>query len=205
YFGSEEHADLLKALILGQFDQSTPEGLVDERLEDLLSRADHAVLTQTAPPKQRQLLRWLPYAAAVLLTFAAGLWFFTNNEQQRLASAQIAGDIAPGGNKATLTLADGTTIDLSESQEGIVIGDKGITYNDGSTQIVSLKAEVENISISTPQKGTYQIILPDGSKVWLNAASILTYPSQFTGEERLVKLQGEAFFAVNHLSVSKKV
>ncbi len=204
-FGSEEHADLLKAIISERFDRSVSGDLDNARLERLLSRADQEVLRQTCPPKQRRLLRWMPYAAAVLLTLAAGVWFFSDNGLQRLAPEQIAGDIGPGGNKATLTLADGTTIDLSEQQEGIVIGDKGITYIDGTTQVVPLKTAIEHISVSTPAKGTYQIVLPDGSKVWLHAVSRLSYPSQFSTKERLVELSGEAFFDISHLSAPGKV
>ena len=124
YFGTEEHAGLLKTFIQERFDQPLPHDLDSRRLERLIGRIDRMVLKRTAPRKQRRLLRWLSYAAAVLFTLAAGFWFFTNHGQRPAAAEQVAGDISAGGNKATLTFADGTTIDLSERQEGIIIGDK---------------------------------------------------------------------------------
>src|SRR5690606_27967693 len=107
--------------------------------------------------------------------------------------------------RATLTLADGRTIDLSEAQTGIVVGED-VMYNDGSevmehrqdnlsgTQKGSLKTNY--FVLSTPKGGTYQVTLPDGSKVWLNAGSTLKYPSRFSDGERIVEMTGEAYFSV---------
>src|SRR5690606_13352531 len=111
-------------------------------------------------------------------------------------------DILPGGNRATLTLADGRTINLSEAQTGIVVGD-GITYLDGTGVLDNSASSVSTImSLSTPKGGTYQITLPDGSKVWLNANSTLKYPSRFGGKERVVELEGEAYFDVSQQSTA---
>lgn len=117
--------------------------------------------------------------------------------------------IVPGGNKATLTLADGQAIDLSAAQNGIVVGDE-VTYEDGSsvfglkTENKKMKSEVgsdtgprtNDLQLSTPKGGTYQVTLSDGTKVWLNAASKLTYPSRFMATERIIELDGEAYFEV---------
>src|SRR5699024_5358753 len=97
--------------------------------------------------------------------------------------------------------------DLSEEQEGIIVGN-GITYTDGS-KIVDYGESIPdndrsperlqspvNHQLSTPRGGTYQIILSDGTKVWLNAGSLLKYPSRFEGERRIVELTGEAYFDV---------
>lgn len=140
---------------------------------------------------------WLRYAAAavLLLSVSIGLWFYGNS------GFIMPPDITAGGNRATLTLADGRKIDLSDAKAGIVVGD-GITYVDGSAVIENkgtLPAQFAALnSLTTPKGGTYQITLPDGSSVWLNANSTLKYPSRFDGNERVVELEGEAYFDVSH-------
>jgi len=142
-------------------------------------------------------------AAVAVLAMAVGAWFLLGNRQQTIDNGLAATEIRPGGNRATLTLADGRTIDLNEAQTGIVVGDE-ISYTDGSAVVdsgkESLKSHASNhMSISTPNGGTYQITLPDGSNVWLNAASTLKYPSRFVGKERVVELEGEAYFEVRNI------
>ncbi|WP_353196530.1 FecR domain-containing protein [Parapedobacter defluvii] len=103
----------------------------------------------------------------------------------------------PGGNRATLTLADGRTITLDEGRTGIVIAGDAITYNDGDALAeVDEKVKLTWLELGTPKGGTYQVTLPDGTRVWLNAASTLRYPSRFSDTERLVELTGEAYFSV---------
>lgn len=140
------------------------------------------------------LYRYVAVAAAVLLIAAAALYVRRSGEHTMVA------DITPGYSQATLTLSDGRTIDLSSGQDGIIIGDDGITYADG-TEVLSPETgksgrPEDNHSISTPKGGQYQVILPDGTRVWLNAASKLTYPSSFAGDSRRVELTGEAYFSV---------
>jgi len=133
----------------------------------------------------------------ILGAFTA-IWFFregaTVNHQPVVANLQ---DIEPGGNRATLMLADGRVVDLSETQSGIVIADE-ITYLDGTTISDDQKqtAGVQEMVLSTPKGGTYQITLADGSKVWLNAQSTLKYPNRFIEGERVVYLDGEGYFEV---------
>jgi len=163
------------------------------------------------PRHSHRIIRWLPYAAAAVLAALVGAWYLNNvsdvNPVPQIANV-TPGDIPPGGNKATLTLADGRTIDLSEVQEGIIVGN-GITYLDGSSVVSREAGKSEKLGdgkqvglttydlrLTTPKGGTYQITLPDGTKVWLNAASTLKYPSRFESGERRVEIEGEGYFAV---------
>ena len=120
-------------------------------------------------------------------------------------------DIAPGSNQAKLTLPDGRVIELSTAQRGIVVED-GIKYVDGTEVVANLQqptidtpgGDHKNIessvsammSLSTPKGGQYQLTLPDGTNVWLNAASTLKYPSWFDNKARVVELDGEGYFEV---------
>jgi len=172
-------------------------GRVKANLSHLLGREKKMV-------RIHHLRRWLPYVAAIILVFTAGTWFLIESGGKRGEHPPTAEAILPGGNKATLTWADGRTVDLSEAQSGIIVGE-GITYTDGSdvlnvdegksaSQLRSSGSEL--LTLSTPRGGTYQVVLPDGSKVWLNASTTLKYPSRFTGSERVVELTGEAYFSV---------
>src|SRR5690606_15289913 len=101
-----------------------------------------------------------------------------------------------------LTWEDGQQIGLSVEQGGIVMGDKKILYGD-NTAVAGDKAisdlfqeELRQLKLTTPHQTIYSVILADGTKVWLNAKSILRYPSRCVGNERIVELEGEAFFGV---------
>ncbi|WP_164111887.1 MULTISPECIES: FecR family protein [Sphingobacterium] len=155
----------------------------------------------------RQLLSWsrIAVAASVFVCVSIGLYFYLAVKKE-LSSSNVqeivADDIAPVGNGALLTLADGTVINLNENQEGIIIGSDSIVYTDGtgvlahSDAISSAQQKEQILTLSTPRGGQYQITLPDGTKVWLNAATTIKYPSRFTQQERRVELDGEAYFEV---------
>ncbi|WEK34859.1 MAG: FecR domain-containing protein [Candidatus Pseudobacter hemicellulosilyticus] len=146
------------------------------------------------------------YAAAVLVLVAAGILFYTVRQDtapgNSYTTKPAATAIAPGGDKATLTLADGSVIILDSAANGQLAVQEGaaiIKQADGRLQYVRNRQQPAAITYNTmrtPRGGQYQISLPDGTKVWLNAASSITYPTHFSSNERLVRITGEAFFEV---------
>lgn len=163
-------------------------------------------------------LNWRRYAAAaavvVLLGTAAGYFFSRQPSRQGsgVTGEQLAAaGIQPGGNKAVLTLANGETIVLDDAKEG-PLGQQGntrvIKLNSGQLAYTAANGadagKVLYNTIATPRGGQFQVVLPDGSKVWLNAASSLRYPTSFHGEEREVELNGEAYFEISSITVTGK-
>ncbi|AOM79334.1 FecR family protein [Pedobacter steynii] len=138
---------------------------------------------------------------AILAVIVSVILFFNYRSKTRFNSdaIRLSNDLTPGGNKAILTLANGKTINLSDSKSGIVIKATGLTYNDG-TAINYIQVKNSEISvIATPRGGQYSIELPDGTTVTLNASSTLKFPSTFQGlVNRTVELAGEGYFQVAH-------
>lgn len=143
-------------------------------------------------------------AAAILIVIGTGLWFYTIRKPDTPLQNLAQTDIAPGKNTATLTFSSGKQIQLSDAKKGVSINASRLKYNDGTTvgSFAGLAtadkhiADEGPITASTPKGGTYQVILSDGTHVWLNADSKLTFPSAFTGSNRTVSLTGEAYFEV---------
>jgi ferric-dicitrate binding protein FerR (iron transport regulator) len=165
-------------------------------------------------------------AAAIIILLTAGLfWMFlknnATNQKAIVKNAPPVNDspsIIPGANKAVLTLADGTTVVLDNAANGTLAQQNNVQVvksKDGELEyqpaIVNRQsangpsrreqsAMVTYNKLSTPRGGQYMIVLPDGSKVWLNAASSIKYPTAFTGNERRVEVTGEVYFEVASLT-----
>jgi transmembrane sensor len=169
----------------------------------------------------RKKLTWARYVAAAAIVLAvSGVVYFLNQkpandtvaktEQQDQSEPVKSDEIVPGGKYAKLTLADGSSIEMVKSPDGILTKQGGLSLSktDGHLSYsgrfitsgpVSTGAEkhasLHNM-VSTPRGGQYQITLPDGSRVWLNAASSLRFPLAFAGNQRIVEVTGEAYFEV---------
>jgi transmembrane sensor len=156
--------------------------------------------------------RWYAYAAAALVLLIAGAiswpYLIPKRSPQPVVESEkySIADIVPGGNRALLTLSNGAVIDLENAANGRLA-------QEGNAAIIKLKdgelkyeqsagastTEATFNTLSTPRGGQYSLVLPDGSKVWLNAASSIKYPTQFSAKERRVAITGEVFFDVAKL------
>lgn len=139
---------------------------------------------------------WASGIAALLCVGILLFRFYHNTDAPAPNAALSAATILPGGNKATLKLADGSAITLNEAQSSIIVDGDHITYGDGTQLISNQRAMGEYLELTIPRGGTYHVTLSDGTEVWLNADSRFRYPSQFNGDQRIVELDGEAYFEV---------
>ncbi|TCC99512.1 FecR family protein [Pedobacter hiemivivus] len=149
-------------------------------------------------------------AAIFLFTVGVGFYFYINlgNKQDIVNASNYANDVGPGGNKVTITLANGKTVHLSDAKTGVVIGNDKLAYSDGTeiqdpalSQATSLpkgarELNIQTLTATTPRGGTYQVMLSDGTRIWMNADSKIQFPSKFSGKRRRIILTGEAYLEV---------
>lgn len=197
---SEEEIALLESWYLDYRDEAMdldPEGLAEARKKIWADLPVH----QGAG---RSVKLWPRIAAAASIIICVGIGLIFYNKQAKLRN-DVPGltAIVPGGNKAVLTLADGSKIDLNDVSKGTLAKRLGITVTktaDGeivyTVNDTRGNKQTEYHTIATPRGGQYQVSLPDGTKVWLNASSAIKYPTSFTANERKVTLSGEAYFEV---------
>ena len=143
------------------------------------------------------------YAAVFLVLLAVGYYGFLHFSAQTSSETKISKviDFEPGYNKATLVLEDGTEVSLEKNE---FVKEQSLTKvkNEDNTLVYhsnrdhqTTKSVGQNI-LYVPVGGIYKLVLPDGSKVWLNSSSSLKYPTSFEGDQRIVELSGEAYFEV---------
>lgn len=149
-------------------------------------------------PKTLQKRFWVASAAAAVLLLAVVGYKLLNSSPAagKRETKQIAQDHLPAGNRAVLTLGNGQRVALDSMAAGSQLGmaikeDSGrLTYLHAATDIAQIN------SLTIPRGGRFTLTLSDGTLVWLNAASKLTYPTTFNGKERIVELEGQAYFEV---------
>lgn len=150
-------------------------------------------------------LQWLSIAASIILCLGTALYLYEANYKSKKTDQLVKNEIKPGGNKAYLLLSNGHRITLTDAKNGMVATQSGASIKKTTNgQLVYTVADaktdapVEYNTVEAPVSGQWQVILPDGSHVWLNALSSLRFPTTFTGKERKVELIGEAYFEVAH-------
>jgi transmembrane sensor len=174
-----------------------------------LFKAIHDKIRSDSNPVQRRIipLRRIAVAASIIgVLLLSGVLLFNRSGENSFVKGEVnnkrfKNDVSPGGNKATLTLADGSTIVLDEAQNGTLAqqGNSKIIKLDGKLSydpINKNQKEVVYNTISTPNGGQYQLELADGSLVWLNATSSIHFPTAFAGKERRIEITGEAYFEI---------
>jgi transmembrane sensor len=195
---------------LHQLNQKEPANLTESELDDV-SREMWFNVAQRHQPVNKVKRLWprIAAAASVLLVLSTGGYFILHKTEGQQTANIYRNDIAPGNNQATLTLANGKKIVLTKGLNGKLaqLGNTSINIQKGVglnfMAAAGTSPDVESIADNTLTTGKgeqspYPLILADGTKVWLNAQSSITFPTEFKGPERRVKVTGEAYFEVIH-------
>jgi len=197
------------SLVEWPVDSATAEEEVYQRM---LSKIDAGLVV--TPDQAKPVYKWYKMmAAAVILVVASvgGYLFFNSQKTDQLEALTFKNDIAPAGNKTILKLANGTEIALDDAKAGELAQQGGlrIIKTKAGQLIYDLSAAAATgapgyNTIVTPVGGQYQVVLPDGTKVWLNALSSLRFPTHFSGKERDVETSGEVYFEVAKATIKDK-
>lgn len=218
YFGTASEQDLRELITRGLFEEDRGNALTPNHKKNLqlIYENINQNITENEPEHieitvdyKRSIWPRVAAVAAVLLVISSAIFFYTSYFTPRHPGvgqdfALPGKNLKPGGNKAYLTLANGKKLSLTDAANGALAKEAGVEISKTSdgrvVYAMTGAAKGGNVAlntIETPRGGQYQVRLPDGSKVYLNAASKLTYPISFNGrKERIVELIGEAYFEV---------
>jgi len=215
-FGRTENEEETRALLQEAWDKLEEEKVFSEEQSQamlnkiLRSEGTEGIVRDIGVDggRGRRMRRWM-MAAAVVLLLGVGVWLLAGRHASSgIASSPAIKEIkpidvpAPNGNNAILTLADGSTVVLDSAKNGELVrqGDAQVSKSNAGRLIYNaighMPSAIVYNTVSTRRGGQFQIVLPDGSKVWLNTVSSLRFPTAFTGTERVVELKGEAYFEV---------
>ncbi|MBL0884486.1 MAG: FecR domain-containing protein [Chitinophagaceae bacterium] len=196
-----------------------PEGNESDLSERIMARLNQSMMAEKALANESMALqkrKWnMSVAVALIFILLSGSLYYlmvadnSDTPKPLVTKTSVpANDVAPGGTKAMLTLDDGSIIVLDTASNGM-LGQQGgaavtkldnglVAYHAASKQMEKGDDKVFYNTISTPRGGEYQVTLSDGTKVWLNAASSIRFPTAFRGADRQVQITGEVYFEVAH-------
>jgi len=177
------------------------DSVTDEMFVDFSNRLRHNAASGDKKAAIRPLWKKMTAVAAAIILIAAGITVYRYMQQPVIGPARMIADIPPGQTGAVLTLADGSTVVLDSAGSGAIAQQGNVQVINANGQLTYKGSESSTVAyntLSTPKARRYQVVLPDGTKVWLNASSSISYPVAFTGNERKVKITGEAYFEVVH-------
>lgn len=198
-----------------RLDENSEKGLSEEEEEGLygemlknIRKEIHKVppLNRRSPVKRMRIIGYAAAFIAAVVLLSAGIIFLGRQQpKERVAVHKQLKKIVPGGNKAVLILSNGAAVALdtvhpgqltSQGNSNVIKLNTGLLAYKTGKQKLSKGSPVLYNTLVTPRGGQYQLGLSDGSKVWLNSASSIRYPTVFTGEERKVAITGEAYIEV---------
>ena len=210
-----EHDEQTKKLLTEAWQQLTGQSRSfsddqgEEMLAGILHKARNRSIAEMEPDKRSFGWFRIAAAAAILFLVITGISFWVQTKQPVPKITQSANlhktdhnTIVPGGNKALLTLADGSHISLDSTRGGTLAMQGNAKITNLHTAVLAYNTlngnsrELVHNTLSTPVGGQYQLVLSDGTKVWLNASSSIYFPVTFTGNERNVTITGEVYFEV---------
>lgn len=200
----EEHRGLWEQQLDQLFRTGEYDELADPVQQQAMLRKILLGTTELAPVRRMSSKRtwWAAASIAIILAVCGYLWFASEKQSLDISRKTTPSrDAAPGKNGAVLTLADGSQVVLDSMKNGLVATQNGtkVTLHNNEISYAPENADKKEIvynTLSTPRGRMFHVQLPDGTEVWLNAASSIRYPIAFTGAERKVAISGEAYFEV---------